>query len=150
MGKLVLIVSMVVFLSLIETSLVSIPLVLITVISVALRLEIVSSLWFALGAGIIFDLLFPRILGVSSLFFLIVTVLITRYRIKWETHHWIVVLVFSLVASCLYSFLFFHSVTPGFVVGVLVSSVVIHSTVSVLFARFFPSLFHSFDDQLPN
>ncbi|MBI2032787.1 MAG: rod shape-determining protein MreD [Candidatus Levybacteria bacterium] len=90
----------------IETVFLEIPLVFIFLLNVAITKPKSSIFLFSFLAGIALDVLSIRVLGTTSLFFLIFFFLLFLYEKKFEIRTFYSVFVFSLIGGILYAILF--------------------------------------------
>lgn len=89
-----------------ESTLIHVPLVLLVVIFVALFAKKEWSIFFAVGAGLLLDSLTFRLLGSTSVFFLVTVGILLLYGRKFETNNILFGILFTCLASIFYLFLF--------------------------------------------
>ncbi|HYK08184.1 MAG TPA: rod shape-determining protein MreD [Candidatus Eisenbacteria bacterium] len=89
-----------------EATIFSVPLTLVSIIALCVMQRKEWVYIVAVAAGLLLDSLTFRPLGVNALFFLIAVGLIFLYQKKFETHHMLFGVLFSLVASGIYLVLF--------------------------------------------
>lgn len=87
---------------LLESSLTTLPLVLLTILIGAVILKRNELIGLAFGAGLILDMLTLKPLGFSSLALVLFVFIIYLYRRKFEIENLIFVLVFSFLGSLIY------------------------------------------------
>jgi cell shape-determining protein MreD len=119
----IVVVFLLIILAFLEGSLTSIPLVLMCLITIAAHTKSSRVYFYALLSGCVLDILTGRILGVTSLFFVILLSMIFLYQKKYEINSHIFIFFASAVMALLYG-LFFH-----------VSHFFIQILISVLFAQ---------------
>lgn len=87
---------------LLESSVTSIPLVLIAILIGAVTLKKNEMFLLAFLAGMLLDMLTLKTMGISSLFFVLYVFVIYLYRRKFEIENLNFVLAFSFIGSLLY------------------------------------------------
>jgi cell shape-determining protein MreD len=104
-----------------EATILSVPLTLVSIIALSVMQRKEWVYLVAIAAGLLLDSLLFRPLGVSALFFLIAVGLIFLYQKKFETHHMVFGISFSVLAVVGYMLCFgnAHSITTLLITTIL-------------------------------
>ena len=96
--------------SFISATLTKLNLVIFLVISLSINLPVLSSFILAFFSGIIFDLVKGQILGQSSIFFLIISLIISLYKPKFQQRHHFYAFTLTFLAFCLVNHLSYKNI----------------------------------------
>lgn len=94
-----------VFLSLLQSTLFSFNLVLLMVISYGVLRSPRTGFFWAVLAGVVLDLVVGKTLGFSSLAFLLIIFLLNLYKTKFQAANFVYLLPFTFLSSGVYNFI---------------------------------------------
>jgi len=120
----------------IESTIFPIPLVLMVVIFFGIFQKKELGFFFAILAGIFLDSLTFRTIGVSSIFFLIIVGTLFLYARKFEIHHSLFLVTFTLSASIVYILFFKTSQILSLITPTILCIVILSFTLSIIQKRY--------------
>ncbi len=124
--------------SLIEASVLPIPLVLSFVICWTVIGSDNVSLLMAFVGGLLIDIMTGRFLGSTGLFALIISFVLLRYARKINSRSMLYIVVVLLVAAGVYQFIFTHSIKLGILVATGIATIPIYFLTILLVQKISP------------
>lgn len=100
---------LIIFFSFLSTTIISFNLIPLLIISSAVNFSTARAFFLAFLAGLIFDLVNGNWVGLSSLVFLIMTLVVSFYRAKFRQNHLFYSLIFAFLSLVIINYLSFSN-----------------------------------------